>query len=782
MIGDNPNFLQKVARKLKELILAPQLEKKYTKDQILKMYLNEIPLGSTNYGVEAASQSYFKKPAEDLTLGESATVAAMIQAPSRYINKIDLLRDRRNYVLKLMLDQGLITEEQKKSAQAEELKISRFSLLSDAPHFVLYIRQQLAEKYGEVAIDTGGLKVITTLDYDKQKIAQDTIKELGDKFAKEDDANNAALVAIDPKTGQIIAMVGSRDYNDETIDGNFNVAVDGKRQPGSSFKPFVYAAAFEKGFTPDTVVYDVKTDFDLRAGNNKYIPKNYDGKEHGLLTFRKALQGSLNIPAVKVMYLVGGQQTAEFAKRFGYTTFKENPDLTMVLGGSEVTLLEHTDAYATLANNGIYHKLVSILKVTDASGEVMEEWKKDEGAEAVKPELVATITNVLTDNNARSFIFGANSSLVLKGRPVAAKTGTTNDNKDAWTIGYTPSLTAGVWVGNSIPTPMKAGGNSLAGKIWNRFMSEALQGTPVENFPAPPPNDAEKPILRGADGGITLRLNRLTGHIASSSTPEALVAEKTYLPPHDILYYVNKDDPRGPAPANPTDDPQYQNWENALQDWAERERKAGREISFEEPPTEYDSETSAELAPTLQIISPTNNQTITTRNFSVQVNATAPRGVAQVNFYLDDNNLATITQFPFNLEVNLKETENGPHQLKVVAMDDQGNNSTQIVLINLQAAMEPPSVDWLDSSPLALSPADFPRAMYLNTFRWKEIKEVKIFLDDKLIYTFNSNEKLEGKKLMFIWKHAPNTGVHNLRAVISDNTNLTSQKELQVEI
>lgn len=787
MIGNKPSFVQKVTRKLKEFILAPQLEKKYTKDQILKMYLNEIPLGSTNYGVESASQSYFKKNAKDLTLGESAMLAALIQAPSRYLNNLDVLKSRRDYILKLMLEQEFINEKQKTDAQAEELKLTRYSLLSDAPHFVLYIKQQLAEKYGELVVDTGGLKVITALDYDKQKIAELAVKELGDKFAKEANASNAALVALDPKTGQILAYIGSRDFNNDEIDGKFDIVAFGKRQPGSSFKPFVYTAAFEKGFTPDTVLYDVKTNFEMRTGAKPYIPNNYDGKDHGLVTMRKALQGSLNIPAVKTMYLVGMTQTTEFAKRFGYTSFDKDPDLTMVLGGTEVNLLEHTNAFAALANNGTLLKPSGILKVTNLQGDILEEWRESEGTEAVKPELAALITSVLTDNNARAFIFGQNNYLTLPGRPVATKTGTTNDNKDAWTLGYTPSLVSGVWVGNT-PTssPMKMGGNKLAGSIWNRFMTESLKKTPAETFPEPPANDATKPVLRGSADGIKLRINQLTGRIASSSTPDELVMEKTFLPPHDILHYVNKDDPRGPEPTNPTDDPQYQNWETALLEWVERERKAGREISFEAPPTEYDTETSPELAPTIQIISPTSNETIATRQFTIRVNASAPRGVAQVTFYLDEQSLGTSSQFPFSWELNLPETNNGWHTLRAVAMDDLGNNTAQQIQINLQAEMAPSSVDWIDPSPLQLSASDFPRAMYLNTFRWSEVKQAQIYLntltEKKLIYTFKQGEELVGKKLMFTWNHSPGNGNFTLSAIASDNSGRTSTKDLQVEV
>ncbi len=776
-----------VFRKIKEAILAMRLEKKYTKDDILKMYLNEIPYGSTNYGMEAASQSYFHKSAKDLDLAESATLAAMIQAPSRYLNNPNALRGRRDLVLKLMFDQSYITAAQKNAAQNSALRLYRTAGIIDAPHFVLYVKQLLADQFGEKTMDTDGLKVITTLDYDKQKMAEKIIKEEGDKMAKSANANNAALVALDPKTAQILAMVGSRDFYDETIDGQFNVAVLGRRQPGSSFKPFVYTLAWQKGYTPETMLYDVSTNFDRRSGGN-YTPKNYDNKEHGLVTMRQALQGSLNIPAVKTLYLAGLKDVIDFAKLFGYTTLKEDAGLSLVLGGSEVSLLEHTNGYATLANNGLYHPPVSLLKVTDAQGNTLYEWKEELGAEAIKPELAASISNVLTDNNARAFIFGAKNNLILPDRPVAAKTGTTNDNKDAWTLGYTPSLTAGVWVGNTLPSPMKGGGNLLAGVIWNKFMRGATASTSVEQFPAPPLNDAQKPILRGAVGGIKLTLNGSNGKIATSSTPDWLKIERTYLPPHDILYYVDKDDPRGPMPPTPDNDPQYQVWEDALQDWVNRERAAGKEYSFAEPPAEDDNTLpSSELTPQLEILSPANSSTLTARQIEIKIKASAPRGVARVNYFIDNTDIGNTQTFPFNLSYYAKNLPNGAHALRVRALDDLNNGAEKEIYFTLQAELDPPNVDWFDGSPLTLKTEDFPRSFNLAPWRWDAITEIKIYLQNgankKWIYTFNhAEDKLFNNTLNFTWKRSPGAGNYSLIADLADNKGGTKEKILNVEI
>lgn len=783
LVGDE----RSIFRKVKEAILALQLEKKYSKDEILKMYLNEIPFGSTNYGVEAASQSYFHKAAKDINLSEAATLAALIQAPSRYMNNSDALRDRRDTVLKLMADQGYITPEQKTQAQGEALRFYHGGNLQDAPHFVLYVKQLLADQFGEKAVDQGGLKVITTIDYDKQKMAEKIVKENGDKFAKDANANNAALVAIDPKTAQILAMVGSRDFYNDEIDGQFNVAVLGKRQPGSSFKPFVYTAAFEKGYTPDTVLYDTATNFDQRTGSS-YTPQNYDKKEHGLLTIRTALGNSFNIPAVKALYLVGTQNAIDFAKRFGYTTFTGDPGLSLVLGGAEVNLLEHTNGYATLADNGVFHPPVSILKITDDKNNVLSEWQDASGTVAVTPELSATITSILTDDNARAITFGHNSTLTLPDRAVAAKTGTTNDYKDAWTMGYVPSLTTGVWVGNTIPSPMKGGGNKLAGLIWNEFMKAALASTSPETFPTPPPNDALKPVLRGADGGIKLKINKLNGKIATTSTPDAVIEERTYLPPHDILQYVNKDDPRGPNPTDPTSDPQYENWETGLKAWVDKQNATGKNLTLEEPPTEYDDNTyNPELTPQVKIISPTNNQNISGRQIDIKITATAPRGVKEVTYSIDDKQVGTNNQFPFDFSYTFDKLYTSGHVLKVSAIDDQGNGGTDQVSFFMSDKFDPATFSWVDVDGVAINKTDFPRTMALKPILWNEAKDIKIQLikgtgKGKSIYSFDpvQDSVADDGTLSFVWKTYPGAGSYILRGVITDKSGHTETKDLNI--
>jgi membrane peptidoglycan carboxypeptidase len=684
-----------------------------------------------------------------------------------------------------MFNQGYISKEQRDQAQQEVPKINLAGGVFDAPHFVLNVRDWLDDKFGESAVRTGGYKVFTTLDYSKQKIAEAAVNEFGEKFLKDYGANNEALVALDPKTGQILAEVGSRDFNNKEIDGQYNVVTQGFRQPGSSFKPFVYLDAFEKGYTPDTVLYDVKTDFDL--GGQIFNPSNATGQEYGLVTMRKALQGSLNIPAVKTLYLVGGEEEGrKIATRFGYHLDpKQTFGLSMVIGGAEMNMLEHANAYNTLANNGTYNPPVSVLRVENDKGEVLYEWHP-ESKEIVKPDMVALLDNVLSDNNARAYIFPGKNSLTLTDRTVAAKTGTTDNNKDAWTLGYTPSLTAGVWVGNTKPKAMKKGGEFLAGKIWNRFMSEALKGTPVEKFPDPPKKETGlKPVLDGADGGIKIKINSLNGKIATSSTPPNLIEEKTFLPPHDILYYVKKDDPRGPAPTEPDKaDEQEPTWEKALQDWVVRRQEKGDFITLEDVPTEFDSSVDPALLPTIEILSPSS--TLTSRSIQLSVKATGPRGVSKVEYRIDNLLVGSSSVPPFAVSYYAQNLEKGTHKLQVIASDDQGNQGYKEVTLNLQTDLDPPSIEWSGQQQTELKTSDFPRAFFLTPFRWDSIKEVKIVLlngsDQKTIHAFTGSDELFSGSLYFTLEQALSPGSYSLKALMTDKNNKVSEKILPLTV
>lgn len=700
-----------LTRKLKEMILVFQIERKYSKDQILQLYLNEIPYGSTAYGIEAASNYYFGKSAKDLTLAESATMAAIIQLPSYYspygTHKDSLLK-RKDLALYLMHEQGYITEEDMKTAQAQELVFKERRENIDAPHFVFYVRDLLVQKYGEHLVDRGGLVVKTTLDYDKQKLAEEAI-ESRVEFNKGFNASNASLVSIDPKTGEILAMVGSIDYFNDEIDGKVNVATR-PRQPGSSFKPIVYTVAWQKGYTPSTVVFDVNTDF---PGNGKlYQPKNYDLKEHGPVSLRNALQGSLNIPAVKMLYLVGVNNVLDFAEQLGYTTLadRERFGLSLVLGGGEVTLLEHTAAYATLATDGMYHEPMALLEVKTNDGQVLDAFTPKE-RRAIDANIARITSNVLSDNQARAYIFGTSSGLTLGDRPAAAKTGTTNDYRDAWTMGYVPQLATGVWVGNNDFSEMKkGGGSSLAAPIWNAYMTKALKGVPVQAFTAPQIPVPDKAILSGQGFGVQqVTIDRASGKLATDFTPESMRETKLYIDAHDILYYVDKRNPTGPAPADPAaTDPQYNTWETAVQNWikAKIEKNEpiftkenvtypeGMTVEYGVPPTEYDDVHVSGNAPSVQLVNPASDTTITSRFINASALANGPRGISRVEFYLDGHLLASDATEPFDLNASLKSFQNGFYRLRAVAYDDVDNSAETSVRIQLQSDESFIGMDW----------------------------------------------------------------------------------------
>ncbi|KKQ26898.1 MAG: Penicillin-binding protein, 1A family [Candidatus Magasanikbacteria bacterium GW2011_GWC2_37_14] len=755
-------------RKLKEVILSLRLEQKYSKDQILQIYFNEIPYGSTNYGAESAALSYFGKQVSELNLQESATLAGLPQSPSYFLNNPDALKQRRDFVLRRMYEEKYISEAEKNTAQKEPLTLQRHFNDIVAPHFVMYVKQQLVEKYGEQMVDTGGLKVLTTLDYEKQLVAENAVSSSA-KILDEGQSNNASLVALDPKTGQVLAMVGSRDFNNEKIKGQFNVATLGLRQPGSSFKPIIYSAAFEKGFTPDTLLWDVETNF--AASGNPYTPQDYDGGERGPVTMRQALQGSLNIPAVQTLYLVGDKKGVEFAERLGYTTLSQGEfGLTLVLGGGEVKLIEHTAAFGLFANNGKKNETVSILQVEDADGSILSEWHPSEGEQVLDQKITDTISNVLSDDPARAYVFGAGGILTLKDRPVAVKTGTTNNYVDAWTVGYTPSLVAGVWVGNTDNTPMRKGdgGSKLAAPIWNKFMAEVLKNTPVESFPPLPENTATKAILHGMmGGGVSVKLNKLNGKLATSSTPPELIEEQTFAPAHSILYYVNKDDPQGPAPANPADDPQYTIWENAIQSWINRMKikNPNFSINFAEPPTELDDGSTESNLPSLEILFPQNGQALNSRDLNIQIKTSAPRGVVKASYQMDSSYIGVAKDYPFNLHYYARSFVDGPHTLKVIVEDEAGIKVEKQAQFVFVAGEEQPAVFFTEDS-FNLQSNNFPYLFQLNNYRLADVAELKIYLEQngvrEVLLSKNTFTDLFNNQITFRWTTAPLAGEYQI--------------------
>lgn len=548
-----------ISRKIREIVLSIELEQKYSKDQIFNWYLNEIPFGQNAYGAEAASQTYFNKPASDLSLGEAATLTALIPAPSYYSpygpNKAELLQ-KKNNILDRMQKLGYITDKQLQDAKNEKINFSETTESIKAPAFVMYVKKYLDDKYGQDYLKEKGLKIYTTIDYDLQQFVEQTIKD-ADKTNISKNAYNAASVVIDPKTGQILALIGSKNYFakpypegcDEKprgsclFDPKYDVATMGQRQPGSSFKPFVYATAFKKGYTPDTILWDVKTEFNPSCdpsgdavygsnGSKCYNPQDYDGNNRGPVTLRTALDCSLNIPAVKVLYLAGIPDTLQTARDVGISTLTDtnNYGLSLVLGGGDVNLLEMTSAYGVFATEGNYFPPVSILKITDADGNIIEQ-NQEQSTKVLNTQIARQINNVLSDNNARAPIFGANSPLYIPGYQVAAKTGTTQNFVDGWTMGYTPFAVVGVWTGNDNNVSTRDEGVGIAAPMWNKIMKKIITSHAVENFTAPDPITNKNPVL--------------LGQLPQGDT-------------HTILYYIDKNDP------------QYFLWQSGIDNWLKK--------------------------------------------------------------------------------------------------------------------------------------------------------------------------------------------------------------------
>ena len=487
-------------RKAREIILAAEITRRYSKDEILELYLNEIYYGNLAYGIEAASETYFGKTADQLTLGEASFLAGLPQSPAVYdiytSPDVTLLRQQQVLVLMFELSQAencirvsnspepVCVDAVAASNAANEMKSYAFhapNIDTRYPHWVNYVRSLLEAQYDAQTIYRSGFTIYTTLDPTMQDQAQqlvtDQIASLADK-----NAHNGALVAIRPSTGEILAMVGSPDFNNEAISGQVNMAVSATRQPGSSIKPINYVAAFEKGWTPATLIWDVPSEFppsgDPNDPREPYRPVNYDGKWHGPVTVRVALSNSFNMPAVKTLNFVGiyGQGgMVEMAKRLGITSFtRDDYGLSLTLGGGDVSLLEMTGAFSVFANGGQRVPPVAILRITDFAGNIIYEYQPKPGEQVIRPEHAYLISSILSDNDARSWMFGRNSLLNLP-FPVAAKTGTTNDFRDNWTLGYTPDLVTGVWVGNADYTPMvNTTGLTGAAPIWSQFMQFAV--------------------------------------------------------------------------------------------------------------------------------------------------------------------------------------------------------------------------------------------------------------------------------------------------------------------
>lgn len=696
-----------LTRKLKEWILALKIERIMTKEQILTLYLNDSPYGGNIYGIEEASMTFFGKHASDVSLVESAYLAALPQAPtlySPYGSNINKLESRKNTVLKKMLTLNMVTRVEYDTAMSEQAKfLPPQNGGIRAPHFVMYIKEQLAEEYGEETLNEGGLRVITTLNMELQQKAEAIVKQYALKNEKSFNAKNAALVAIDPKTGQIITMVGSRDYFDTKHEGNFNIAL-AKRQPGSAFKPFVYAAAFEKGYTPDTVVFNVRTQFSTRCdvdGNplngadpsSCYMPENYDHQYTGPMSLRNALAQSVNVPAVKMLYLVGLDSAIDMAQRLGITTLgnKSRYGLTLVLGGGEVSLLDMVSAYGVFAHDGMREPYTGILHIEDSLGQDLYDYTPHE-TQVIDPEIARKISDVLSDNEARAPAFGENSYLKVEDHQVAVKTGTTNNYKDAWIIGYTPSIAVGAWAGNNDNSPMekKVAGFIIA-PLWNAFFSAASSSIPIEHFPPSQPTPPTlKPALRGLwYGGQTYRIDKVSGKLATEFTPAGFVVEKVVPNPHEILYWVNKDDPVGPAPLNPYNDSQFLLWEIPTERWVAANGLPSNAWSV--IPTVYDDLHRPELKPQINIINPTASTTYDReQKMIIQATIISSFNIDRVDFSMNGVFLGSTRAAPYEFAFIPSQVSgvSNSNQLHITVYDTVGNMNYSVVGFTLATSTE----------------------------------------------------------------------------------------------
>ncbi|KKT01909.1 MAG: penicillin-binding protein [Candidatus Peregrinibacteria bacterium GW2011_GWF2_43_17] len=703
-------------RKFKELILAIKLEIFFSKDEILEMYLNEIPYGNNAYGAELAAEVYFDKKASELTLAESAILAAIPNAPTYYspygnhtystINvefTEEMLADREiateddlnedeyslgligqtytlseddsvyikgrvDIVLERMVKEGYITESQMLATleDVQTVEFAEYRANIAAPHFVFYVKEALEEKYGTELVEQGGLKVYTTLDPTMQDYAEEAVETYKNSNLENYGASNSALVAIQPETGQILAMVGSAEYGNEDIAGSVNMATS-LRQPGSSFKPIVYALAFLNGvLSPATVLYDVQTYFGTDS------PQDYSGTFKGPVSVREAIGQSLNLPAIKAFFLAGGEEAVvDFAETLGITTLNHdgNYGWPLALGAGEVTLLELVNTYAVFASQGNYLKATAILKIENANGEIIEQW---EGADAIRvldPEVAYLITNVLSDTTYR-----LGSNLTIDGQINAAKTGTSDKKIEDGTsrpnnclaLGYTTSLVAGVWTGNADGSVMygNADGYTTSAPIWKYFMTKALEGKAAEEFPRPgdikdmaisiatgklpsenTPSEAIKTDIFASfaipteldNSYVKIEIDSESGKLATEFTPEESKVEKVYR-----IYQETFSE--------------YANWVSGVERWLTEKVSAGE---IELPPTEYDDIHTSETVnkqPTITIVSPSSLSTIETGTTEIEVEITAENGVKKVEFYTNDNLQYTSTEAPYTGRIRLAST------------------------------------------------------------------------------------------------------------------------------
>lgn len=706
-------------RKIKEFVLSVQIERKYTKDQILQMYLNEAPYGGTMYGVESAAGGYFGKHAKDLTLIECVILAGLPQEPSYYTpfgSHPKAYIDRATEVLRRMREDGDISPSQELELKRDlpNVKFTQDTRNARAVHFVLKVRQELIDKFGSQMVDAGGLRVITTLDGDLQDKVETIVKDEVDK-AKSLNLSNGAAVVIDPQTGEILAYVGSKDYQESEngFQGKFDVASMGLRQPGSALKPIAYAAGFTKGYTPATLLMDVDTKFPGGEGQKDYQPKNYDGKFRGPVQVRFAIGNSINVPAVKMTALVGVPDILKTAYDMGISTLAPTSDnekklgLSLVLGGGEVKLLDLTSAYGVFATGGIRNDPADILKVIDSGGTVVYEKKPVTGRRVLNEDVSFLMSHILLDNNARKDVFGPNSYLVIPGRTVAVKTGTTDDKRDNWTIGYTPSVVVGVWVGNNDNSPMNpkiASGVTGAAPIWNRIMKEALKDKKDEEFKKP-------------EDVISLTIDAFGGGLPKEGKPtrsEYFIrgTEPTSVAPIYKKLKVSKSDNNKLANAveiangqydekdfivfeesDPTSRDNQNRWQDGINSWLATQS----DPLYKAP---HDTSTADENNVVVRFKKPQDKNRIEDNSFDVVIEASANHSIKKIELYMNDS--LKSSQDNTNLMTQNIALDTGIYKLRAKAYDDSGHTGESEITVGIKTDPNP------TDTPLPPSPTPLP--------------------------------------------------------------------------
>ena len=685
-----------VFRKIKEFVLAIQIERKYSKDEILQMYLNEAPYGGTAWGVEAAAETYFGKKVGELNLVESAILAGLPQRPSTYSpysSQPKAYIGRTQEVLRRMREDGYITRDQESEvrAQIEQVSFLPRGASFKAPHFVQYVQKILEERYSESVVEQGGLRVTTTLDLELQEKAQEIVAEEIAKVEKQK-IGNGAVVVIDPETGEILAMVGSKDFNDPNYDGQVNVVMS-SRQPGSAIKPFTYVTAFKKGFTPSTLLMDVETTFPGGIGQPDYKPVNYDAKFRGPLQVRYALGNSINMAAVKMLGKVGIKDVLKTAYEMGISTLEPTQEtlnrvgLSLTLGGGEVRLLDLTAAYGPFMNQGYKIEPTAILKVEDAKGNVLEEAKPKKSKRVISEEQAFLIADILSENKAREAVFGTNSLLNIPGRQIAVKTGTTNDKRDNWTVGGNSQILVGVWVGNNNNSAMLsvASGISGASPIWRRTLLETLKDKPATSFEIPSgivtaavdnvsgyrahngfPSRSEY-FIKGTEPGedplhVKLKVCKADGKLATPSD----VASGNF---EEKEFFVFKEEDPTAGPGEPN------RWQEGILNWLSTQSDPRYH-----PLTDYCG--SSQIPVNVEFIYPTDQSPNLQNDLTVKVKAESTTDIVQIELEVDGNKVWTFTNPPYLHQLTLSD---GVHTLRAKARDSAGHESDRMITIGVNS-------------------------------------------------------------------------------------------------